>query len=174
MTTAGGRRLTTEDRSRAPQAVGSQSSVVPAVITQATFRDVGQARAVERICFGPEGWGYLELFFALIFPDTVRLKAVADDQLVGLIIGDRQGHQRMGWVSTIGVLPGYQRRGIGEALLAACESALNQSQVRLTVRASNAAAIAFYHKAGYHQVNTWRGYYSGGEDGLIMEKIRSQ
>ena len=142
------------------------------VIVPATFHDLGPARALERACFGPEGWGYLELFFALLFPNTARLKAVADDHLVGLVIGDRQYRERMGWIATIGVLPGYQRRGLGEALLAACESVLNQPRVRLTVRASNESALALYHKVGYHRVNIWHGYYSNGEDGIVMEKVR--
>ncbi|MBI3243667.1 MAG: GNAT family N-acetyltransferase [Chloroflexi bacterium] len=168
--TADGRRLTADDRPRPSQVVSSPSSVVPAVILPATFRDLNQARALERVCFGPEGWGTLELFFALLFPNTVRLKAVADDQLVGLVIGDRQPWERMGWVATLGVLPNYQRRGIGGALLAACESVLGQPRVRLTVRLSNQAAIALYRQVGYQRVSVWHGYYSGGEDGLVMEK----
>ncbi len=142
----------------------------PAAILPATLRDLRPARALERLCFGPEGWGYIELFSALLFPNMARLKAMADGYLVGLVIGDRQHHERLGWIATIAVHPEHQRRGIGATLLAACESALGEPRTRLTVRASNAAAIALYHKTGYHRVSVWPGYYSGGEDAWVMEK----
>ncbi|MEK7784673.1 MAG: GNAT family N-acetyltransferase, partial [Chloroflexota bacterium] len=110
------------------------------------------------------------LFSALLFPNMARLKAVADDHLVGLVIGDRQHYERLGWIATIAVHPQHQRRGIGATLLATCESALGEPRTRLTVRASNAAAIALYHKTGYHRVSVWPGYYSGREDAWVMEK----
>jgi len=42
--------------------------------------------------------------------------------------------------------------------------------VRLSVRASNQAAIRLYEKQGYAVVNRWERYYAGGEDALVLAK----
>jgi ribosomal protein S18 acetylase RimI-like enzyme len=67
--------------------------------------------------------------------------------------------------------PGYQHRGIGRALLRACEDQIKFSRSRLTVRMSNDNAIALYEQEGYRTVDIWKAYYNDGEDGLVMEKI---
>lgn len=141
-------------------------------ILPATLRDLAAIRALERACFGRDAWGYFDLIGALIFPGTIRLKVVADDWVVGFVAGDSRGHEA--WIATLGVHPDYQRRGIGEALLAACEDRLREPLLKLTVRASNEPAIALYNKFGYQRAGVWRHYYSGGEDGVVMEKNRRQ
>ncbi len=164
-----GQRMTAIPRA----AVGAEAAFT---IARASFRDVPAIHTLEKACFGPDAWGYVEL--ALMYVGRgVRLKAVADGQLVGFAAGDgmrwnsRPG-DGTGWVTTIGVHPGYQRRGIGEALLLACEAALGQPHVRLTVRASNKPALALYAKFGYQHVSVWHHYYSDDEDGVVMEKTR--
>jgi ribosomal-protein-alanine N-acetyltransferase len=72
----------------------------------------------------------------------------------------------------VGVLPEFQRRGIGRALLVACETRLTQPRIRLCVRVSNESAIHLYQQEGYLAVDTWRGYYNDKENALVMEKIR--
>ncbi len=144
----------------------------PAVIISADLRDLFDVHALEKACFGEDAWGYFELFFTLITPWNVKLKAMVDGQLAGLVVGEPRPTEGMGWVATIGVDPHYQRRGVGQALLAAVETALPQAIIKLTVRRSNAPAIALYHKFGYKQVGVWQGYYAHGEDGLVMEKLK--
>ncbi len=78
--------------------------------------------------------------------------------------------RRPDWIATIGVDPRYQGRGIGTALLRACEEQLKFPTVKLTVRISNQRAIALYEKEGYRTVDIWKKYYNDGEDGLVMEK----
>ncbi|MEK7311220.1 MAG: GNAT family N-acetyltransferase [Chloroflexota bacterium] len=160
-------RMTTADE----QSAISHSSFV---IERAVLRDLSAAHALEHACFGRDGWGYFDLFGALIFPGTIRLKAVVDDRLVGFAVGDSRPFDREAWIATIGVHPDYQRRGIGEALLVACEARLREPVIKLTVRASNRAAIALYRKFGYERAGVWHRYYSGGEDGIVMEKNRRQ
>jgi [ribosomal protein S18]-alanine N-acetyltransferase len=148
-------------------------SRLPAVIIPASLRDIRDVHALEKACFGPDAWGYFELFFTLITPWNANLKAVVDGKLAGLVVGEPRPTEGIGWIATIGVHPHFQRRGIGQALLAAAEAALPQNVIKLTVRRSNAGAIALYQKFGYQRVNVWQGYYAGGEDGLVMEKSKT-
>jgi ribosomal protein S18 acetylase RimI-like enzyme len=75
------------------------------------------------------------------------------------------------WIATIGVDPRHQRRGIGRALLRACEGRTDLPRMKLTVRMSNHGAITLYEQEGYRSINIWKKYYSDGEDGLVMEKV---
>jgi ribosomal-protein-alanine N-acetyltransferase len=142
-------------------------------LSAAGWRDLSAARALERLCFAQDAWGYFELAWALLQPGIVRIKATDGPQLVGLVIGESRPFEATGWVASICVHPQYQHRGIGRALLTACEAALPQPVIKLTVRESNQHAIALYQQSGYARVSVWQGYYAGGENGLVMEKNRS-
>lgn len=139
-------------------------------IEPATWRDLNAVRNVERACFEDDAWPLLDLIAALTFPDVIRLKVTIDGQVVAFAGGDIRRNQKMGWITTIGVLPEYRRRGIAAALLVASEAALGQPRVRLCVRRSNYGAIQLYDKYGYEQVGVWPGYYEDSEDALVMEK----
>lgn len=107
---------------------------------------------------------------ALTLPNIVRFKLEMDGKLVGFIAGDIRKFQRVGWIATVAVHPEYRRRGFAEILLEICEIAMEMPRVKLTVRASNVAAIMLYRRNGYIQVGRWKNYYQGGEDGVVMEK----
>jgi ribosomal-protein-alanine N-acetyltransferase len=100
------------------------------------------------------------------------LKAVEDHQMIGFIAGDPRPSEHLAWIATVGVLPEYQRRGIGRALLRECEQRLTQPRIRLCVRVSNESAIRLYQQEGYLAMDTWRDYYNDKENALVMEKIR--
>lgn len=142
-------------------------------ILPASLRDVGPLRALEQACFDRDAWSLLDLIAVLTFPEVVRLKAVEDGQMIGFVAGDPRPSQGFAWIATIGVHPAHQRRGIGRALLRACEARLKLPRIRLTVRMSNSAAIALYEQEKYRTVEIWKRYYSDGEDGIVMEKDRA-
>lgn len=137
----------------------------------ASIRDLGALRRLEQACFEKDAWPLLDLIAVLTWPDVIKLKAVEDSEMVGFVAGDPRPSQDAGWIATIGVDPRYQRRGIGRALLRACEERTKLPRMRLTVRMSNQGAIALYEQEGYHSVDIWKKYYNDGEDGLVMEKI---
>jgi ribosomal-protein-alanine N-acetyltransferase len=141
-------------------------------IQPATLRDLRELRHVERTCFPKDAWPLIDLLAVLSWPDVVRLKAVEAGRMVGFIAGDPHPSENMAWIATVGVLPECQRRGIGRALLRACEQRLKQPHIRLCVRASNVGAIDLYRKEGYQVIDTWRAYYKDKEAALIMEKFR--
>src|SRR5687767_9284336 len=139
-------------------------------IQPASLRDLGALRRLEQACFQKDAWPLLDLMAVLTWPDVIKLKAVEDGEMVGFVACDPRPAEHASWIATIGVDPRYQRRGIGRALLRACEDRTPQRSLRLTVRISNHPAISLYEKEGYRSVDIWRRYYNDGEDGLVMEK----
>jgi len=140
------------------------------VIETATWRDLNALRQVEKACFPLDAWPLMDLIAILSFPNVVRLKAMAGEQMVGFVAGDLRRTDGIGWISTIGVLPTYQGRGIGKALLQACETHMKTPVIRLCVRASNEIALNMYRRTGYEQVGRWPRYYQDGETAVVMEK----
>jgi ribosomal-protein-alanine N-acetyltransferase len=146
---------------------GEQVEIAPA-----TWRDVGALRRLEQVCFPKDAWPLWDLIGVLTLPNMVRLKATRGEEMVGFVAGDYRLRERVAWIATIGVLPAYQRRGIGRALLEACEAQLTVDEIRLCVRTSNAGAQAMYRGAGYGVREIWERYYQDGEDALVMYKRR--
>jgi ribosomal-protein-alanine N-acetyltransferase len=143
-------------------------------IITASIRDLNALRKLERICFEKDSWPLFDLIAVLTFPDVVRLKAVEDNQMVGFVAGDPRPSQGFSWIATIAVLPGYRQRGIGRALLLACEAQLPTPRTKLSVRASNQVAINLYEQEGYQTTDIWKAYYNDGEDAIVMEKSNNR
>ncbi|HAE59833.1 MAG TPA: hypothetical protein DCG54_10115 [Anaerolineae bacterium] len=139
-------------------------------ITPASILDLGALRHLEQVCFPQDAWPLLDLIAVLSFPGVVRLKAIENGKMIGFIAGDPRPAEDLGWIATIGVLPNQRGKGIGRALLAACERQMPLSRIRLSVRQSNHQAIRMYEQAGYRSVDHWLRYYNDGEDALVMEK----
>jgi [ribosomal protein S18]-alanine N-acetyltransferase len=71
----------------------------------------------------------------------------------------------------IAVHPASRRRGVSEHLLRHALVVGQQKgahSANLEVRRSNLPAIALYRKFGFRQVAVRRGYYTNGEDALLM------
>ncbi|MBQ9564449.1 MAG: GNAT family N-acetyltransferase [Synergistaceae bacterium] len=65
----------------------------------------------------------------------------------------------------------YRRRGIGSQLLSAvgdCAVYLGFARLKLKVRRSNAVAQSLYRGMSFAQDGVIRGYYSNGEDAILM------
>jgi ribosomal protein S18 acetylase RimI-like enzyme len=119
--------------------------------------------------------------------------------MAGFIAGEMRRSDDAAWIATVGVLPEYRRQGIGHALIDIAERELFRAEselfraerelfksggslstasvnpkvaIRLSVRISNREAIGLYERIGYQRINIWPGYYEGGEDALIMEKVQ--
>ncbi len=141
-------------------------------IRNASILDLNALSRLERACFGSDAWPLFDLIAVLTFADVVRLKAVEAGDMIGFVAGDARQTESVSWIATIGVLPEYQRRGVGRELLRACEARLTTPRIRLSVRASNAGAIRLYDLEGYQRVETWQAYYNDGEAAIVMEKQR--
>jgi ribosomal protein S18 acetylase RimI-like enzyme len=139
-------------------------------LSQAGLGDISPLRNIEKACFPLDAWPLLELMAVLILPNLVKIKAEVDQKMVGFVGGDAHRNEGIGWITTLGVLPRYQRMGIATAMLDQCEHEMGMPRVKLTVRRSNLQAQRLYFSRGYRQVEVWDRYYEGGEDGLILEK----
>ncbi|MFH0920828.1 MAG: ribosomal protein S18-alanine N-acetyltransferase [Fibrobacterota bacterium] len=72
---------------------------------------------------------------------------------------------------TLAVASGYRRRGFARALLLHLFEVLRGRgccRVFLELRPSNTAARALYQASGFRALATRKGYYSNGEDALVM------
>jgi ribosomal protein S18 acetylase RimI-like enzyme len=136
----------------------------------ANILDLNALRKLEKLSFEKDAWPLFDLMAVLTFPEVIRLKAIQDEQMVGFIAGDPRRREGWAWIATIAVHPGHRRRGIGRALLHACEARLGVPRTRLTVRISNTAAIRMYETEGYKTIDIWKAYYNDGEDAQVMEK----
>jgi len=87
------------------------------------------------------------------------------------------GVKRIGHIMSLAVEPGFRRRGIGRDLLDRTMEALwgnGASELQLEVRVSNQLAIEMYSNAGFKQERVIPGYYSDGEDAVLMTKGRPE
>ena len=105
-------------------------------------------------------------------PDAVLLALWQEGKPVGFV----DGECRFGLceLNNIAVLPGYRRRGGGNALLLAL-SRIAQTRdcaaIQLEVRQSNRAALDFYLENGFAQVGRRKNYYTAPvEDALLLDK----
>ena len=144
-------------------------------IEPATWHDLNALRRIEKVCFPKDAWPLLDLIGILTFPNIIRLKAVCDGQMVGFVAGDIKRSERLAWIATIGVLPEYRGRGIGAALLRACEEKLDVPVIRLVVRQSNhhgdpaVRALRLRHAGEMAQVLFgWRRWDGDGEEGVML------
>ena len=72
-------------------------------------------------------------------------------------------------VMDVCVHPSARRRGLGRALVMSLLEH-QEGPALLEVRAGNTPAIALYEGMGFERVGLRRGYYSDGEDALLMTR----
>ncbi len=124
---------------------------------------------IERLSFKDPYPKYLFTMYAIISPETFLVAKVLD-RVVGYVIGVVRG-KLLGHIVSIAVHPEFRGRGIGKLLLSRCIEELRRvgvHVVRLEVRVSNYVAIKMYEKLGFRKAYIVRGYYSDGEDALVM------
>lgn len=83
------------------------------------------------------------------------------------------GISKKGHVVSVAVLPKYQRKGVGKALLDEAMKNMRLYKAKecyLEVRVSNAPAVSMYEKLGFQKVRAASGYYADGEAAYVMAK----
>ncbi|UKA57743.1 ribosomal protein S18-alanine N-acetyltransferase [Arthrobacter sp. FW306-2-2C-D06B] len=135
-----------------------------------TADDVSAVEVLERRLFPVDAWPMQMFFDELAQVDTRRyVVAEAGGQIVayaGLMC-----IEPIADVQTIAVVPEFEGRGIGSAILTELiEEARRRGavEVLLEVRADNPRAQALYARFGFEQIHVRRRYYRDGTDALIM------
>lgn len=143
-------------------------------IRRARPTDIPRIMAIERECF-VEPWDEEVFAQTLEWAPGYFFVALADGEIRGFVVGcmENTGSARYGHVSNLGVTAAYRRRGLGRFLVSRLERQFvleGAEGVLLEVRVSNADAQDFYHRLGYREAFLLSGYYSNGEDALVMMK----
>lgn len=73
-----------------------------------------------------------------------------ESRIVGSVMAGYDGHR--GWLYYLAAAPGYQRQGLGRAIVEHVENILRAEgcpKINLQVRTTNRVVIAFYHQIGF-------------------------
>lgn len=118
-----------------------------------------------------DGWNLNQLKSAF---DSGRFFVLGEKNLEGLVafvsysIAMEQAD-----IETVFVKSEFRRRGLAKSLLQKAEADLIERGVKkvfLEVRNGNAPARALYGSLGYKEISVRKGYYSDGEDAVVMAK----
>lgn len=75
---------------------------------------------------------------------------VREESIVASVMAGYEGHR--GWIQYLAVDPDHHRQGVGRAIMAHAEAALERlgaPKINLQVRSDNAEVIEFYRRLGY-------------------------
>ena len=100
------------------------------------------------------------------------LVAEHGSELLGYALVLFHGRTALARLYSMAVAPEHQGQGLGRALLEAAEAASldgGAAVMRLEVHPKNAAAIALYRSAGYHEFGIYRAFYEDDSDALRMQ-----
>jgi ribosomal-protein-alanine N-acetyltransferase len=144
------------------------------LIRRAAPADIAAIVAIEKESF-IDPWDqsvFLEAF--TYFPSTYFV-AICDGAVAGFVVGGLEdtGENIYGHLCNLGVTSAYRHRGIGKLLVRRFEHQVALqlgTGVQLEVRVGNTVAQRFYRRLGYRNVFEIEGYYSDGEDALVMMK----
>ena len=143
-------------------------------IRRARPTDIPAVMAIERECF-VEPWDEEVFVQTLDWAPFYFFVCVSDGRIRGFVVGcmEHTGSATYGHISNLGVTASYQRKGMGRLLVARLERQFGiegADGVLLEVRVSNTEAQGFYRRLGYQEAFLLSGYYSNGEDALVMMK----
>ena len=114
--------------------------------------EIEQAVELWRACGLTRPWNdpYADIELARVGATSTVLAAREDGALLATAMVGVDGHR--GWVYYLGVAAAARRRGLGRAMMAACERwivARGHPKLQLMVRAENRETLAFYEALGY-------------------------
>ena len=118
-----------------------------------------------------DGWNLEMIKSAFNAKRFLALGGFVGDELVGVITCDFNEFDAD--IEGVVVKKEFRNQGIGALLMDALEKRLikeNKEKIFLEVRKSNLVAQKLYQKMGFNVLSQRKGYYSDGEDALVMAK----
>jgi ribosomal-protein-alanine acetyltransferase len=142
-------------------------------IRAAKLSDLDAIFALEHAVFSTDRLSRRSLRAFIQRPHRPLFVAISDGALVGYVLVALRKHSAAARLYSIAVDPQNGRRGVGRALMAACEryaAAHGCDWLRLEVRWDNAPAIALYERLGFRQFGQYEAYYADGAKALRFER----
>lgn len=140
------------------------------VFRDMTMEDVATVNALEQRLFPADAWP-LQMFLAELSQPETRRYLVAESGGTIVAYAGLMCIEPIADVQTIAVVPEFEGRGIGSALLTRLIDEARRrraADVLLEVRADNPRAQQLYVRFGFEQIHVRRKYYRDGVDALIM------
>ena len=149
------------------------------VVRAALLGDLDAITKLEHDSFPEDRVSRRSLRYFLSAPHQPVIAATIGNELAGYALVSLRKGARSARIYSIAVDARYARRGVGLALLQACEKyARLQGRAALTleVRYDNAAAIALYEKSDFRHFGEHSDYYADGATALRYKKdlVRSR
>jgi [ribosomal protein S18]-alanine N-acetyltransferase len=143
------------------------------VVRGARPRDLDAIAKLENESFETDRVSRRSLREFLRAPHRPVIAATIDDELAGYVLVSLRKGARALRVYSLAVGRRFARRGVGRALLQACEAYARRHRreaITLEVRYDNSAAIGLYESCGYRQFGEHARYYADGATALRYEK----
>jgi [ribosomal protein S18]-alanine N-acetyltransferase len=143
------------------------------VVREARPRDLDAIAKLENDSFETDRVSRRSLREFLRAPHRPVILATIDDALAGYALVALRKTTRAVRIYSLAVDARFARRGVGRALLQACEAYARRHRraaLTLEVRYDNASAIALYESAGFRQFGEHAHYYADGATALRYEK----
>jgi len=143
-------------------------------VRQAALDDLAAIVKLERDAFPDDQVSRQSLRAFLRAAHRPVIAATIDGAVAGYALVSLSKRTRAARIYSIAVAARFARRGVGQALLHACEKyarAHGKRALTLEVRYDNQPAIALYEKWGFRQFGKHKDYYSDGATALRFEKI---
>jgi [ribosomal protein S18]-alanine N-acetyltransferase len=142
-------------------------------IREARPRDLDAIARLENESFETDRVSRRSLREFVRAPHRPVIAAIIDDELAGYaLVALRKGARALR-IYSLAVDARFARRGVGRALLQACEAYARRHRraaLTLEVRYDNASAIALYESCGFRQFGEHARYYADGATALRYEK----
>ncbi len=143
-------------------------------VREGTVDDAAAVAALERDCLGRDAWseGLVREGLAGGLPSVHYLVAEVGGEVVGHAVASHAGD--VVELQRIAVRREHRRAGVAGALLARVAAVADPGdRVLLEVREDNAAARAFYDRAGFVGLARRERYYADGAAALVLEASAS-
>ena len=142
-------------------------------VREARPRDLEAIARLENESFETDRVSRRSLREFLRAPHRPVIAATIDDELAGYALVSLRKGARALRIYSLAVDGRFLRRGVGRALLQACEAYARRHRrdtLTLEVRYDNASAIALYESCGFRQFGEHTHYYADGATALRYEK----
>jgi [ribosomal protein S18]-alanine N-acetyltransferase len=143
------------------------------VVREARPRDLDAIARLENESFETDRVSRRSLREFLRAAHRPVIAAMIDDELAGYALVSLRRTSRAVRIYSLAVAARFVRRGVGRALLAACEAYARRHRraaLTLEVRYDNISAIALYESCGFRQFGEHAHYYADGAAALRYEK----